>query len=91
MRYRLSALALFAALTATQDRGILLSATRRTLTADDPWLALRDAAVYIGVTTDALRKAVERREIPFDQAATGCKIYVRRSDLDAYRAGHRYR
>ena len=61
------------------------------LRTDDPWFDVKHAAEYIGATANALRKAADRREIPFEQEAPGCKMWFRRSVLDAYRAGHRAR
>ena len=61
------------------------------LEVDDPWLDVKHAAAYIGASPNALRKAADRRELPFEQEAPGCKMWFRRSALDAYRAGHRTR
>jgi hypothetical protein len=61
------------------------------LHADDPWLDVKHGAEYIGASANALRKAADRRELPFEQEAAGCKMWFRRSALDAYRRGHRTR
>ena len=63
----------------------------RALNADDPWLDVKHGAAYIGASPNALRKAADRRELPFAQDAPGCKMWFRRSALDAYRMGHRAR
>jgi hypothetical protein len=57
----------------------------------DPWFDVKHAAEYIGTSPNALRKAADRRELAFEQEAPGCKMWFRRSVLDAYRAGHRRR
>ena len=51
----------------------------------DEWLDSRHAADYIGVHRDTLRKLVAERAIPSEQDGPGCKLYFRRSDLDAWR------
>jgi excisionase family DNA binding protein len=54
--------------------------------ADDGWLTTKQAAAYLGITTNALHKLTSARAIPFEQAAHGAKCYFRRSDLDGWRA-----
>jgi hypothetical protein len=61
------------------------------LRSDDPWFDVKRGAEYIGASANVLRKAADRRELSFEQEAPGCKMYFRRSALDAYRAGHRLR
>jgi hypothetical protein len=62
------------------------------LAADDPWMDVHAAARHLGLTPKALRKiAGERHEIPYEQDGPRCKMWFRRSALDAYRAGHRFR
>ena len=51
------------------------------------WLDSRHAADYLGVHRDTLRKLAAERAIPSEQDGPGCKLYFRRSDLDAWRAG----
>jgi excisionase family DNA binding protein len=51
----------------------------------DDWLDCRHAAEYLGVHRDTLRKLAAERAIPSEQNAPGCKLYFRRSDLDALR------
>ena len=53
----------------------------------DRWLDSRDAAAYLGITTNALHKLTAARTIPFEQDAPGCKCYFRKAALDAYRRG----
>ncbi len=54
---------------------------------DAEWLDSRHAAEYLGVHCDTLRKLATERAIPSEQDGPGCKLYFRRSDLDAWRAG----
>ena len=49
------------------------------------WLDSRHAAEYLGVHRDTLRKLAAERSIPSEQEGPGCKLYFRRSDLDAWR------
>ncbi len=54
---------------------------------DVGWLDLRRAAVYIGMTPNALHKRTATREIIGYQAVPGGKWWFWRPDLDAYRRG----
>jgi excisionase family DNA binding protein len=49
------------------------------------WLDSRHAAEYLGVHRDTLRKLAAERAIPSEQDGPGCKLYFRRSDLEAWR------
>jgi excisionase family DNA binding protein len=51
----------------------------------DDWLDSRHAADYLGIHRDTLRKLAAERAIPSEQDGPGCKLYFRRSDLDAWR------
>lgn len=51
------------------------------------WLDSLHAAEYLGVHRDTLRKLAAERSIPSEQDGPGCKLYFRRSDLDAWRQG----
>lgn len=51
------------------------------------WLDSRHAAEYLGVHRDTIRKLAAERSIPSEQDGPGCKLYFRRSDLDAWRQG----
>jgi excisionase family DNA binding protein len=53
----------------------------------DEWFDSRHAAEYLGVHRDTLRKLAAERAIPSEQDGPGCKLYFRRSDLDAWRNG----
>src|ERR1700761_7972326 len=53
--------------------------------AKDQWLDTRRAAEYLGIHRDSLRRLAAERAIPTEQAGTGCKLYFKRSDLDAWR------
>ena len=51
------------------------------------WLDSRHAADYLGLHRDTLRKLAAERAIPSEQDGPGCKLFFRRSDLDAWRVG----
>lgn len=51
----------------------------------DDWLDSRHAAEYLGVHRDTLRKLAAEGAISSEQDGPGCKLYFRRSDLDAWR------
>lgn len=53
----------------------------------DEWFDSRHAAEYLGVHRDTLRKLAAERAIPSEQDGPGCKLYFRRSALDAWRRG----
>lgn len=53
----------------------------------DEWLDSRHAAEYLNVHRDTLRKLAAKRAIHSEQDGPGCKLYFRRSDLDAWRRG----
>jgi excisionase family DNA binding protein len=54
-------------------------------TGADDWFDSRRAAEYLGIHRDTLRKFAAERAIPSEQDGPGCKLYFRRSDLDAWR------
>ena len=51
----------------------------------DDWLDTRRAAEYLGIGRNRLRRLAAERTIPTEQAGAGCKLFFRRSDLDAWR------
>jgi excisionase family DNA binding protein len=52
---------------------------------DDEWLDTRRAAEYLGISRDSVRRLAAEGSIPTEQAGVGCKLYFRRSALDAWR------
>ncbi len=51
----------------------------------DFWLDLSDAAKYLGLHRDTLRKRAKAGLVPFRQDAPGCRLFFNRADLDAWR------
>jgi excisionase family DNA binding protein len=51
----------------------------------DEWFDTRRAAEYLGIHRDSLRRLAAAGEIPAEQASAGCKLFFRRSELDAWR------
>jgi len=51
----------------------------------DAWLDAKEAAAYLGMPTSTLHKLTAERAIPFTQEGPGCKLYFKRSELDAWR------
>ena len=49
------------------------------------WLDSRDAAAYLGLHRDTLRKLAAERAIPAEQEGPGCKLFFLRRDLDEWR------
>jgi excisionase family DNA binding protein len=58
----------------------------------DTWLDSRQAAQYLGLHRDTLRRLAAARVIPTEQDGRGCKLFFRRAALDEWRrAGGRVR
>jgi excisionase family DNA binding protein len=51
----------------------------------DEWFDSRQAADYLGVHRDTLRRLAAARAIPTEQDGRGCKLFFRRSALDERR------
>jgi excisionase family DNA binding protein len=51
----------------------------------DSWMDLSDAAAYLGLHRDTLRKNAKTGGVPYQQDRAGCRLYFRRSDLDHWR------
>ena len=68
------------------DLAELAERLRPFLSTDDGWLGVKDAAAYAGCSVPALRHAMSRGEVEFEQACHGGKVYFRRSALDRWRA-----
>lgn len=49
------------------------------------WLDSREAAEYLGLHRDTLRRLAAARAIPAEQDGRGCKLYFRRAALDDWR------
>jgi excisionase family DNA binding protein len=52
---------------------------------EDEWLDTRAAALHLGVHRDTIRRLAAERAFPSEQDGPGCKLFFRRSDLDAWR------
>jgi hypothetical protein len=68
------------------DLAALAERLRPYLAADDGWLGTREAAAYAGCTVPALRYAMQRGEVEFEQRVVGGKAYFRRAALDRWRS-----
>lgn len=53
---------------------------------DDEWLDSREAARYLGIHRDTLRRLAADGRVDCQQDGPGCKLYFRCSDLDRCRA-----
>lgn len=49
------------------------------------WMDARDAAAYLGVHRDTVRKLAAERAIPVHQDGPGSRLYFRRGELDEWR------
>ena len=49
------------------------------------WLDSREAARYLGLHPDTVRKLAAERAIPAEQDGPGCKLFFLRQDLDVWR------
>jgi excisionase family DNA binding protein len=59
----------------------------RAETEDQPrqWMDARDAAAYLGVHRDTVRKLAAEGAIPVHQDGPGSRLYFRRAELDEWR------
>jgi excisionase family DNA binding protein len=48
------------------------------------WLSVESAASYLDVSPERVRKLVARRTIPYYQEGPGCRVFLRRRELDEY-------
>jgi excisionase family DNA binding protein len=51
----------------------------------DEWFDSREAADYLGLHRDTLRRLAAARTIPSEQDGRGCKLFFRRTALDEWR------
>jgi len=51
----------------------------------DEWFDSAQAAEYLGLHRDTLRRLAAARAIPTEQDGRGCKLFFRRSALDEWR------
>jgi excisionase family DNA binding protein len=51
----------------------------------DEWFGSAQAAEYLGLHRDTLRRLAAARAIPAEQDGRGCKLFFRRSALDQWR------
>jgi excisionase family DNA binding protein len=58
---------------------------RPTARPPDEWLDSEAAAAYLSLPRSTLHKLTAERAIPFSQDGPGCKLYFKRSTLDAWR------
>jgi excisionase family DNA binding protein len=52
---------------------------------EDDWFDSAQAAEYLGLHRDTLRRLAAARAIPTEQDGRGCKLFFRRSALDEWR------
>ncbi|HEV3319491.1 MAG TPA: hypothetical protein VG053_07145 [Solirubrobacteraceae bacterium] len=64
---------------------LVARATHTTTPLEDRWLPTVEAAGYLGLSLHALHKLTAAQAIPFEQEGPGCKLWFRRSALDAWR------
>lgn len=55
------------------------------------WMGAREAAAYLGMHRDTLRKLAAQRAIPAHQDGPRCKLYFNRDELDDWRRAARPR
>lgn len=48
------------------------------------WLSIETAARYLDVSPERVRKLVARRAIPHYQEGPGCRVFLRRRELDEW-------
>lgn len=55
----------------------------------EQWMDAREAAEYIGIHRDTLRKLAAERAVPVHQDGPRCKLYFRRDELNEWRRSSR--
>ena len=70
-----------------EDLAELAERLRPFLAVDDGWLDVKAAAAYAGCTVPALRYAMRKGEVEFEQQVAGGKVWFRRAALDRWRSG----
>jgi excisionase family DNA binding protein len=65
------------------DRLLQRASTAEPQPAGD-WMDAREAAAYLGVHRDTLRKLAAERAVPVHQDGPGCKLYFNRDELDEW-------
>jgi hypothetical protein len=68
----------------------IAAAITHTDTTQQEWFNVESAAVYMDVSPERVRKLIARRAIVYSQEAPGCRVFLRRADLDAYLNEHRH-
>ena len=53
-------------------------------------MSVETAARYMDVSSERIRKLTSRRALPFYSEGVGCRITLRRADLDEYLIGLRH-
>lgn len=64
-------------------------AARLAKPAPDRWLDTSEAAEYVGLHVDTLRRYAAEGTVPSEQHEQHCRRYFRQSELDAWREGQR--
>ncbi len=67
----------------------LLERTAASTSSFSQWMDAREAAEYLGIHRDTLRKLAAERAVPTHQDGPGCKLYFRRDELDDWRRSSR--
>ena len=66
------------------DLDLLARCASATLSDGDSWMDAAAAAKHLAVSLNALHKLTAARLIPFHQEGPRCKLWFRRSELDAW-------
>lgn len=53
------------------------------------WMSVETAATYLDMAEERIRKLKDRRVIPYYQDGPGCRVFLRRSELDDWMASFR--
>jgi excisionase family DNA binding protein len=83
----------YAVLDALRSDDVALDELRALISVEEPsppdtdaWMTAREAATYLGfASVHPLHKLTAERSIPFAQDGPGCRLFFKRSDLDAWR------
>jgi hypothetical protein len=54
------------------------------------WFNVESAAAYMDVAPERVRKLIARGAVAYSQEGAGCRVLLRRADVDAYLIEHRH-
>ena len=63
---------------------VLIELDDRIATTESPWMNTETAARYLDCSVERIRKLKERRELPYYQDGSRCRVLFNKRDLDEW-------